>query len=555
MQSNFCLSQLMICLALTTVTSAKAAERVSLQHESFKNLQQQFQLLLPDEESFASSSPNILQFIRQRTDENRITHIRLQQQYSGFDVYGGYAVIHSKNKINHRLTDDVTMNGSVYRGLQSELGEPAQDFVGNAALALQQFKAQYQGMELSEEYAIPIVYIDAKHQAHWAYKVSVYIRHDHKIPERPTAIIAAKTYKLFAQWNDIKTATRISVKGMGFGGNNKTGQYVFGKTYPLLDLLYDDKDKICYMENAAVKVIDMEQQYSSPNTAMRFDCKKNQDGNSLTFWTGYRGDGYDKENGAFSPTNDAMYSGEVIKRMYRDWYGVDALAKKGKSMRLIMRVHYGEGYENAYWDGKRMTFGDGDSLMYPLVSLGITAHEISHGFTEQNANLAYRGQAGALNESFSDMAAQTAEFYATGKNSWLIGSEIMKEDSGVDALRYMGQPSRDGRSIDSASQYRKGMDVHFSSGVFNRLFYLMATNPGWDPRKAFAVMVKANMDYWTPDTHFEEAGCGILSAAQDQGFSVDEMKQSLRKVGIKYDSCALHPSLRVFIQNLKNVPN
>ncbi|WP_171523426.1 M4 family metallopeptidase, partial [Acinetobacter baumannii] len=68
---------------------------------------------------------------------------------------------------------------------------------------------------------------------------------------------------------------------------------------------------------------------------------------------------------------------------------------------------------------------------------------------------------------------------------------------GSGALRYMDQPSRDGRSIDNASQYYNGIDVHHSSGVYNRAFYLLANSPGWDTRKAFEVFVDANRYYWT----------------------------------------------------------
>ncbi len=170
------------------------------------------------------------------------------------------------------------------------------------------------------------------------------------------------------------------------------------------------------MENEHVKVVDMEHDYFSPNDPMKFNCKKNGNTVADAFWTGYKSDGYDRENGAFSPTNDALYVGYVIKRMYHDWYGVEVLVKRnGSPMQIVMRVHYGEGYENAYWDGRQMTFGDGDATMYPLVSLGIGGHEISHGFTEQHSALEYFGQSGGMNESFSDMAAQAAEYYSSGK--------------------------------------------------------------------------------------------------------------------------------------------
>jgi pseudolysin len=253
---------------------------------------------------------------------------------------------------------------------------------------------------------------------------------------------------------------------------------------------------------------------------------------------GYNGDGYDKINGAYSPTNDAMYAGYVIKHMYHDWYQIEALTNRdGSPMQLVMRVHYGDGYENAYWDGEQMTFGDGESMLYPLVSLGVGAHEISHGFTEQHSNLEYYGQSGGMNESFSDMAAQAAEFYSLGKTTWMIGSEIMKEESGYEALRYMDLPSKDGESIDTATEYNSGLDVHYSSGVYNHLYYLIANQPGWDARKAFDVMVKANMDYWTPYVSFDEGGCGVLSAAKDLGYNMDDIKRSLDLVAIKYSAC------------------
>jgi pseudolysin len=541
MHPNFYLSSLVACLALAITSQSKAADPLPLQNLSLKNLRKQFYLSLPDVKMAFPMTSDVLQFISQRTDNNQVTHIRLQQHYVGFVVYGGYAIMHSTNDAKNLFSaqNKLKMNGRVYGGLASELGQPRADFVNKAKIALQQFTEKFQAKDLSEEQASPIVYIDDKHQAHWAYRVSVYIRHKDKIPERPTAIIDASSYKPFIQWDDIKTARR-RIKGLGYGGNSKTGTYIFGKSHRFLDLTRDEKTEKCFMENSAVKVIDMEHKYFSLNKqAMNFACKNEWSEDTVSYWTGYRADGYDKENGALSPSNDAIYSGYIIKKMYRDWDDVEVLAKKGKLKKIVMRVHYGKGYENAYWDGKQITFGDGGEQMYPLVSLGITAHELSHGFTQQHANLDYYGQPGGINESFSDMAMQAAEFYATGANTWKCGAEILKEDSGRDALRYMDEPSKDGNSIDSAEQYYEGLDVHQTSGVFNRLFYLIATTAGWDTHKAFDVMVKANMDYWTPTTNFVEAGCGVINAANDLGFSVTDIKNSLAKVAIDYESCLI----------------
>lgn len=539
MHSNYYLSPLAVALALGLVAPVKAAEPVSLQKASFSEINQNFTLSLPGVKS-SLVTVDSLQFIRQHTDHNKINHVRMQQQYLGFPVYGGYAVLHSthNSKSLVQATDNVQMNGTVYKGLMNEIGRPHASFVTNGAVALKKFKERYATQKMSEEQVTPMVFVDENHEAHWAYKVSVLVIHEDRIPERPTAIIDAQTNKPFIHWDDVKTQ-RSSVKGMGYGGNSKIGEYAFGKDLPLLDLTRNDTEEMCFMENTDVKVVDMLHKYYSKNKPMEFSCKTSSDDQSYSYLTGYSADGYDKDNGAFSPTNDALYAGYVIKHMYHDWYGIEALTKSdGTPMQLVMRVHYGKGYENAYWDGKQMTFGDGDTMMYPLVSLGVGGHEISHGFTEQHSGLEYYGQSGGMNEAFSDMAAQAAEYYSAGKSSWQIGPEIMKEDSGYDALRYMDKPSKDGRSIDSADEYYGGLDVHYSSGVYNHLFYILANQPEWSLRTAFDVMVKANMDYWTPYSSFIEGGCGILSAAKDLGYSLDAVKQSLTEVAINYQSCS-----------------
>lgn len=536
MYKKSCFSTLAACLFMLT-SPANAAQPLRLQSSSFPHLKEAFQLAIPGIRQTSIVGDDSLIYINQHRDDNKITHVRMQQYYAGFPVFGGYAIIHTSNSLRalNSTTSPVSMNGVVYLGLKKELRHPSPVFVEHASVALQRYKALFQQYQIAEEEITPMVYIDDQHHAFWAYKISMLVEYDDRIPERPTAIVDAQTLKPFVEWNEVKTARQV-IKGMGFGGNNRTGAYQFGKDYPFLSLSRDSRLSGCFMENEVIKVVDMAHKYQGGNEPMHFSCK-NPVGPTNIYWTGYKGDGYDNENGAFSPSNDAFYAGEVIHNMYKEWYGIDVLSRNGKPLKLVMRVHFGEHYENAFWDSKQMTFGDGYDRMYPLVSLGVGAHEISHGFTEQHANLIYFGQSGGINESFSDMAAQAAEFYSRGKNSWKIGSEIMKESSGYEALRYMDVPSRDGYSIDSADQYIEGLDVHHSSGVYNHLFYILATQPQWTTRMAFQVMVKANMDYWTPYSTFVDAGCGVISATHDLGFSDNAVKFALKNVAIDYEIC------------------
>lgn len=536
MQSNFYITSAISFFAISLTSTAIAAKPVFLHQDTYEHLKNHFQLRTNNVST--KGKTNDLQLLNEHSDSRQIRHLRFQQYYRGFPVVGGFAVIHAKKDPKSILptTQPVVMNGTIYYDLENELGVPSPNYVQNTAIALEKFKRGYRSGTIIDSEIIPVVYMDEHHQAHWAYQTSAFITHPDKMPEKPRAILDASTYEPYLIWDDVKTS-RISVSGLGSGGNAKTGEYYYGVNYPNLSIKRDETLKSCYMENKDVHVIDMGHEYSARNRAMRFDCLNGVNGDPRLFRTGVNGDGYDRINGAFSPANDALYSGNVIKNMYKEWYGLDVLSQEGRPLPLIMRVHYGENFSNAFWDGRQMTFGDGGARFHPLVSLGIAAHEISHGFTEQYSNLMYVRQSGGINEAFSDMAAQAAEYYAKGSNTWNIGSEVMKNKSRNEALRYMDRPSRDGVSIDSAQDYVPEMNVHHSSGVYNRLFYLLANSAGWNTRKAFDVMVKANIDYWTPTSTFDEAGCGVVYAAKDLGYAQNAVSASMLEVGLNPGFC------------------
>lgn len=324
-------------------------------------------------------------------------------------------------------------------------------------------------------------------------------------PARPYYIIDAENKSVLNEWNGL-TTDKI---GAGPGGNKKIGRYEYGKDYPNFDVTVTHHGNNCEMDNEHVRTIDLDHEYSG-NKTFAYECPYHSDD--------------DKVNGGFSPLNDAHFFGSVIFDMYKDWYDTAPLTFK-----LKMRVHYGTEYENAFWNGSSMTFGDGQYYFYPLVALDVAAHEISHGVTEQNSGLEYWGQSGGLNESFSDMAGKAAEFYMRGSNTWGIGEDITK---GSYPLRYMDHPEYDGMSIGDARDYRSGLDVHFSSGVFNRFFYTLAESNDWGTRKAFDAMFKANQSYWEPATNFAEAAEGVLYAAQDLGYNTADVLHAAETVGI-----------------------
>jgi hypothetical protein len=176
-----------------------------------------------------------------------------------------------------------------------------------------------------------------------------------------------------------------------------------------------------------------------------------------------------------------------------------------------------------------MTFGDGANTFYPLVSLDVSSHEVSHGFTEQNSNLTYSGRSGGINEAYSDMAGEAAEHYMKGSADFLVGADIFKSNG---ALRYMANPPQDGRSIGNAADYYPGLDVHYSSGVYNKAFYTLAHTAGWTTPNAFRVFARANQLYWTPDIGFNAGACGVGTAATDLGLSAADVAAAFAVVGV-----------------------
>lgn len=348
-------------------------------------------------------------------------------------------------------------------------------------------------------------------KAHVVYQVSFMID-DETNPSRPYFIIDAQSGKVIDQWEGLTTRD-----GFGPGGNQKTGQYYYGTDYP--PMVVTD---ICEMNSPNVWTFDMKNQ-TSGEVLFKFTCPENT---------------YKLTNGAFSPLNDAHFFGNVVFNMYHDWFNAAPLTFK-----LKMRVHYATNYENAFWDGQQMTFGDGANYFYPLVSLDVSSHEVSHGFTEQNSGLVYSKQPGGINEAFSDIAGEAAEFYNNPnkpegqRNDWLVGGTIVKSGT---ALRYFADPTLDGRSIGNAKDYYDGLDVHYSSGVFNKGFYTLAKKTGWNTEKAFRAFVLANQVYWNPNSDYIDAACGVNQAAKDLGYSQQDVIDAFNVVGVSA-ACIVMP--------------
>ena len=492
-----------------------------------------------------------------RTEDKKYIHIRFQQMYLSHTILGADAIVHIPKNLmadkNFSVMDAVQhkasfMNGILYQNIDMDLANtPASTFNssrGKEALnkAIDSYQHKIGSKFLLENPESELcVYVDKQHKAHWAFKISFDVPRMHrgKLPASPVYIIDATTWKIYQYWDDLKT---IEVKGGGFGGNTKMGKLVYdGLNGHLakLDVSLQTGKKICSLKNSDVTV-----KSDIDNKVVTYPCPATDPAHNDVYWSGELG----SVNGGYSPGNDALFGGSMVNHMYQDWYQVPVLVKKdGSPMPINMTIN--TDLDDAYWDtkSKKIILGNGIDIFYPLTSLGVTAHEVSHGFTEQHAGLTYEAQSGGINESFSDMAVQAAEVYAygEGKNTWQIRAEILKAEG--KAVRYMDQPSKDcnggipgdGCSIDDASEYDESLDRHYSSGVYNRLFYLLSTTTDWNVKKAFGVMVNANLHYWTKNSSYKSAACGVLQSAKDKEYDLQAVKAALDVVKIDYRQCKI----------------
>ena len=492
----------MVCACVLATVGAHAAERQFLRDQNSQlsmPMLSQAALSVPQAQLLGLGANDTLAPRKHYVSANGDTTIRYQQLYQGIPVIGDDVILSYRSNGAFKYA-----NGAIVKGIEQDVPSVNPFINEKMAMSAGQLSsiegvADAKEQDKKDKKTRLAIWVDPQGKAHLVYEVS-YVVHGSK-PSRPYMIIDAFSGEILYQYDNLQTANAT-----GPGGNQKTGKYFYGTDFGSLNVTQSGNS--CVMNSPNVKTINLNNG-TSGSSAYSFTCPENT---------------YREINGAFSPLNDAHYFGNVVYNMYNDWVGTPPL-----SFQLQMRVHYQNNYENAFWDGTAMTFGDGATTFYPLVSLDVSSHEVSHGFTEQNSGLVYSGKSGGLNEAFSDMAGEAAENYMNGTNDWLVGEQIFK---GNGALRYMDDPTKDGRSIGHQSDYSSGMDVHHSSGVFNKAFYLLANKSGWNTQKAFKVFAKANQQYWSANVNWDQAGGGAMDAACDLGFDVDDVKAALNAVGV-----------------------
>lgn len=186
-------------------------------------------------------------------------------------------------------------------------------------------------------------------------------------------------------------------------------------------------------------------------------------------------------------------------RLYHDIYERDSI--DGAGMPLKGSVHYGEDYDNAFWNGTQMVFGDGDGEVFNrfTIAADIIGHELTHGVIDHEAGLLYQGQPGALNESVCDVFGALVKQHLLKQTAqqadWLVGAGLFMDTVKARALRSMAEPGtayddpvlgkdpQPAHMKDIVVTRQDNGGVHINSGIPNRAFYLAATaieGPAWE---------------------------------------------------------------------------
>ncbi|HEU5436827.1 MAG TPA: M4 family metallopeptidase [Telluria sp.] len=346
-------------------------------------------------------------------------------------------------------------------------------------------------------------------------------------PEFHNTIVSATNGDVLEQWNMVQT-----VIGTGYSQYNGTvpiSTTLSGGTYQMIDGTRGTGGTFGAMAITNANHTTSAGAVYTNSTNTWGDGKQYIAGGSTTNANG--------QTAAVNALWGLMNTYDMLKNTL-GWQSLD-----GRNTATYIAAHVNTAYDNAYYSDtcKCMYIGDGSSFN-SLGSIDVIGHEMGHGVTAATSNLTYRAESGGLNESSSDINGEMVEAYArnggTGAvipagNDWVMGKEISKTGT---PLRYMYKPSKDGSSPNAWSSSLKRLDVHYSSGPNNRMFYFLSQGSSsvstsdyysayltQSPRnmtgigndKAYRIWFKAATTKFTASTNYADARTKMIAAAQE----------------------------------------
>ncbi len=446
-------------------------------------------------------------------DRSGASHVRMARTYRGLPVLGGDVVVHQAADgawagVSRTLTAPLRMSTT-----------PRLSKAAAQARAVRPARATRGIRHLEARGAARLVIDTIGHRPRLAWAVTTGGRHADGTPSRLTSYVDARTGAVLRREEGIETV-------------DGSGQSLYSGTVPLKLTQSGSTYQLKDPTRGNTYTTDMNNKADSIFCQLfAIGCSA---GTTFTSPTTTFGNG--TASNRASAAVDAQYGTNVTWDYYNQVHGRNGIFGNGTGS--YNRTHYDKNYVNAFWDGTKMTYGDGDGVSYgPLVSLDVAGHEMSHGVTENTAGLTYSGESGGLNEATSDIFGTMVEFFANNSNDpgdYLIGEEFdLAHHAG---LRRMDNPISDGSSPNCWSTNTKNLDVHYSSGVGNHFFFLLAEGSGSHTINGIAhnsptcngstitgigrdaaqkIWFRALTVYMTSGTTYAQARAATLSAATD----------------------------------------
>jgi len=468
---------------------------------------------------FKLASPSDeLEVLNSEKDDIGMTHVRLQQVFKGLKVIGSQIIVHfdangAVSSVNGRYVPTPEINVGPAISQQQAFSTASLSCGGRTAK--------------SSELAIYL----KDYKPVLAYKVSV----PTEIAPMQRVIVDAVDGTLL----DVDTGIRYDGPDVGSGpgvsGTNRSlNIYLSGGKYYLID---------------ATKPM-----YVSPIDSLKGVVETYDAKNDTTSQSPYasaalvfdpNGDKVFNDSPSLSAAVDAHYFSGKVYDYYKTHFNRNSWDNKGGS--VINAVHYLYHYNNAFWNGVLMSYGDGDGVRFSNLAgaYDVIVHEITHGVTGSTAGLEYRGQSGALNESYSDVFATMAD-----SANWKLAEDVYTPATPGDALRDMSNPHQGGSSLSDPGwqpaymseylylPYTTDSDhggVHINSGIPNFAAYLVASKIGRS--RTEQIYYRTLVHYLTPKSFFIDARNASLQSAADLygsgGAEYNAVAAAFDSVGIK----------------------
>lgn len=460
-----------------------------------------------------------LDILKSETDEIQTTHLRIQQTYKGIPVYGGEMILHKKDNEEVSL-----LNGHFYPTPQIENVNPSlsEDNIGKLAISDVSKVSIVKPMTATEmvmlKYEKPKTELIIYHQnekadgERLAYQVTV----RPNFLERWIYVIDANSGEILDKYNHTCTLDGpFKANATDLNGVTKSiNTYFSGSSYLLIDAT-----KSMYKPSVGVKADDPQ------GVIWTIDASGSKVSEDLTIRQ------ISSNNNSWSNANgiSAHFNASVAYDYYKNTHGRVSLNGKGGTIVSIINItdENGKGFDNAFWNGEYMGYGSGGTYFKPLAGgLDVGGHEMTHGVIENTANLEYKSQSGAINESLADCFGAMVE-RKSGADGWRIGEDVMKGNTyPTGCLRDLANPNNGGRSLNdngyqpgTMNQYYTGSEdnygVHINSGVPNNAFYRFATASGMSKDKAEKVYYRALTFYLTRTSKFLDLRRAVIQSATD----------------------------------------